>query len=464
MAHPITRRAGVTAALALAGAALAQRTAGSPLAAAAPPSPFALGYTVGDPGAVTAFAKVDPAVLLIALRPGQLAEWILQAASPFVPRQAVALNGVLRAMNFDRAALLPGALEAFTMQGRTTALPTSVMLAGVRYRPEAFRQAGAPQPSPDWTLTEFQAALARLAWTIRHGTLPGYLAPLPPLVGFRRFTINSPQTSSHTAGGLTVTSGGPVTETWQGNLFNGYVDIWAGFALGFGGSLVRDGAFTLTNAATLRGFQAAVELALAFGAGQRDVPASPAAVQRAATAYPVRFSAAYTGTPPPPGWSWARFPRMPVYPVVPAAPLGIELTGAPNLTPPAAALQAVVRYAQWRYALARRDPGFPGLLPPILLDVRAQAAYWRAALQRGEASAGAGAGAWQDYALVQAGWPATGGTDPADVVRAALTAAVTGKTPLVQALRDAEDTLNRAVVAARRETPIASSASGSGVG
>ncbi len=139
----------------------------------------------------------------------------------------------------------------------------------------------------------------------------------------------------------------------------------------------------------------------------------------------------------------------------------------PAPAPPAArsaALQAVVRYAQWRYALARRDPGFPGLLPPILLDVRAQAAYWRAALQRGEASAGAGGGAWQDYALVRAGWPATGGTDPAVVVRAALTAAVTGKTPLVQALRDAEDTLNRAVVAARRETPIASSASGSGVG
>ena len=143
--------------------------------------------------------------------------------------------------------------------------------------------------------------------------------------------------------------------------------------------LVQGKRFRLTGPNTVRGLQVAVELAETYGAPQRDAPHSLAAMHGMSMAFPMQFDLAYASAPPIPGSAWARFPRMPVNPLVPAAPFGVQLIGPSNLKAPAVATEAVERYAQWRHDVARTDPEMPGLLPPVLNDIRVQSAYWSSA-------------------------------------------------------------------------------------
>ncbi len=368
--------------------------------------------------------------------------WGISTAPPYLPPPVFTpLTPALKTANLDTAALLPGALDAFSSRGQPYGLPVAAVPTGLLCNTKAFAEAGVPLPSPGWTLADFTGVCDALRAGIGAGRVASADAVLPPLVGSSRW--------KNPGGSFGVWYGGLIDPT-----------VWGGFVLGYGGTIVAaDGAFDLTNAGAVQGLEQLVALARSYGAPQKDAPQSPGTLFPAAmTFYP------YMGTPPRGGLPssplrWVPFPALPVRPVVPAslngilpARLGSNLQVQFNVAhAPPQALEAVVLYARWLYG---QPATTPTLRPPVVADPRVQDAYW--------AAQGGGAPGplvpWRNYAFIGSGWPATptvgsqvdlGTNEAGTIVFQALTQAVQAGTPLPGLLAAATRQLNAAAASVR---------------
>ena len=421
----------------------------------------------------------DAAQVAIAGRPAP--QWQLAGVLPF-ERPAVGrfapLDAALRAANLPADALLAGSLAAFAgARGNHYAVPGYVGPWAVQYDPQVYTEAGLQQPAPDWTIDDFENDCAVIASVIAGGKLSRLRAVLPPLVG--TYSVLPPP-------GVTY-KGSPGTQTGQ------FRDsgLWGAFVEGFGGTVASGGRFDLTNSGAVAGLQRIVDIAARYGASgpAQSVPRwEGSAVWHPATSTGWGPSGAFDLTSTPTyamifaptaqlrgmygtplearGWQWARFPTLPVRSVVPIQVTGLTVSavgksgsfpagGAPPGAP-AASLSALAQFAVWWYRQYEANPGLIGLPAPALAAAAVQHAYWDAP---GQPPGYPAVGDWQNFAVVQAGWPLVPGRSPAGPapVFDALTQAVTQRVPISTLLPHVTQQLNDMLVA----TTVAGAASGS---
>lgn len=427
----------------------------SPAAAATGPLPFAVinfQDPVGGPEkAIAALQAFDPKVDWLnytGSANGPLSSasrqypphWGVSMVNPFLPPPTFpSLLPALRRANFDPSQLMPGALQAFSnARGDAYGLPLQVQPTGVLYNTAAFRAAGLAPPAADWTIDDFESACAALQGASRAGRLPkGVYGALPPLAG--RSTIHT-KTGGHLF--------------WYGALSD--PGLWGAFALGFGGSVVRQGRFDLTGTGTVQGIGRLVDIARRYGAPANALPQTQAdwtSVQQGAAMTFLPYTSTYT----PKDQRYARFPTLPARPVIPATPRGVGLVKAlamatwtksfPPATVPPEAEDAAVTYALWAYSVARQQTQLPTVPPPPLADAAMQQAYWSSPARR--ANGGDQVGDWRNVAVVEAAWPATGDSTTflgrtADIMLTALTQAVFQNADVAAVLADATKQLNTA--------------------
>lgn len=366
-------------------------------AQAAPLFPILL-LTDDSPDAVAQFARFDPSLDPIpgsgpqahAVRQaGQAPAWAIFPAQPGgVQNSYVDLDTGLRATNFDAHTLLPGAMAAFTFNGQQWALPVSAAPIALRYQPAAFAAAGVPAPTPTWTLDDFTHACAAIQAAVSAGTAPkGIYGPLQP-VG---------QTETQVFGALGLLADGILAQA---------------FAAGHGGWLVRGGQFDFTNSGAVAGLSKLVDIARAYAGPAGRLPRAQTDVSAFYAGAAMDFASPVANSPDAPQWRYARFPRLPVAPVVPSTlqgaqlvwenPHGVFYVGGVYHNPPQAALDAITQYALWQYGRVRQNPA-AALPPPVVGDADVQSAYWSAAPR---AAPGADDAAdWRNYLFVHAGWP-----------------------------------------------------------
>jgi len=374
---------------------------------------------------------------------GRLPQWGVAVETPFQPpRTFVSLEPALKRANFNPAELVPGALAAFTdPSGAVFGLPVSVQPQAVLYSPAAFQAAGLTAPKSEWTVADFETACAVIQGAAKAGRLPKpFYGPLPPLAGRSKIPM---------AGGGTL--------IWYGGLSD--PGLWGAFALGFGGSVARQGRFDLTDPGAVEGIGRLVDIARRYAAPQKDVPQTEpqrTVVQQGA----VMTFQLYKGLPAPKGFRYARFPQLPVRPVIPTTPQGVGLVHALGVGSWSQnyAVKAVtpededhaVQYVLWSYSVARGQTQLPTLPPPPLADASLQTGYWAAPARA--ANGGDAVGDWRNDVVVEAEWPQTGPAGrsapfldrTADIVLAALTQAVFDNAPVASVLADATKQLNAA--------------------
>ena len=266
------------------------------------------------------------------------------AAPLFVPQ---ALDAALRTWNFDADLLEPTLFNAYRGDdGQILGVPVAQAPLAVRWRQDVFTAAGFPAPTRDWTIADFEQACQAVAARIAAGKEPQLLAPLAPL---------SSDGSSWGVGALPAG--------------------WGAFALGYGGSLERDGRFAVDEGA----MDGLAELV-----GLRARYCSPSSTPLWRTdaelaALPERFALALDLWAPPgvsvladclawppyapaldfgPSWAWARLPRFTVRPVVTTLVNGEGLTVAPAGDPPHE--RQLVHAVEAHPALPARGPGAAG--------------------------------------------------------------------------------------------------------
>jgi len=193
---------------------------------------------------------------------------------------------------------------------------------------------------------------------------------------------------------------------------------------GFGGTVVGDGQFRVTDPATVEGISNLVDLGRQFAVSQAD------ALTRG---FAIAF-ALYRPEPLPSGWRWARLPRFPVQPVIPTVSVAQALAYAaptPAPAPDAPDVRAAAEYLLWWYT-----PDATTLLiaegsPPALADPTVQTRYWR-----GKPGA---VGDWQNFRDCFSGFPST---VPDQVMFNALNEAIVGKVSVPGALAIAQQGMN----------------------
>ena len=121
------------------------------------------------------------------------------------------------------------------------------------WRTDAFQAAGLDPPGAHWTLIEFHQACTALEGLAASGRLPGLKSALGPIV-------SSPAPRYPPAPG----NNGLDALSSPG--------LWQAFAWGFGGPIATADGFRLTDAATVAGMQALVDLIREFAPVQ---PAPP---------------------------------------------------------------------------------------------------------------------------------------------------------------------------------------------
>jgi multiple sugar transport system substrate-binding protein len=72
--------------------------------------------------------------------------------------QLMALDDVMAQAGVSRDDFIPALLTIFTLDGKTYALPKDWSTLGLVYLPEAFADAGIPEPTSDWTWDDMRAA------------------------------------------------------------------------------------------------------------------------------------------------------------------------------------------------------------------------------------------------------------------------------------------------------------------
>lgn len=361
------------------------------------------------------------------------------------------LDQGLRRRNFDPAVLQPGLASAFSWRGGTYALPLMQYPWAIQWRADVFEAAGLPPPAADWTLDDFTAVCTELQGYARSGAAPAIHAPLGPLAG-QKFLWIPP-------------------DSWDADVGLGTWGLWAGFAVGFGGSTAANGLFRLTDPATVEGMGRLVDLAARFAlppltmkgppmtsSGLPSIPPLPASACDSTRPYAMQFSP-YV---PPLGllaptagcaqiWRWARLPRFPMNPVIPTAVVGVGLrdgsahqaiTGAkpqPAVPPMPVAqalpyIDAAVDFILWTYGSDAQALLAAAGLPPVVADAKAQARFW--ALTGDDAQP---VGDWTHFQPYSADWPAI---PPANLIGDALSQALADPTQLPALLAGAEKAMN----------------------
>lgn len=85
--------------------------------------------------------------------------------------QLMALDDVMAQAGVSRDDFIPALLTIFTLDGKTYALPKDWSTLGLVYLPEAFADAGIPEPTSDWTWDDMRAAAQTIA---EKGNYAGY--------------------------------------------------------------------------------------------------------------------------------------------------------------------------------------------------------------------------------------------------------------------------------------------------
>ena len=242
---------------------------------------------------------------------------------------------------------------------------------------------------------------------------------------------------------ITTFGGSKQAEEVEGDL--GALPLLAGFVAGYGGWLAQGTSYALSNAGCLAGRSQLVQIAQRDGASQAHLPTAAGQTddrQGAAMYFDWCVRA------PPPGWSFARFPRLPVDPVVPVQfsgvwlvwenPSGTVFVGGPHHD---AAEDATLSYALWQYGRVRQDP-LADLPAPVVADAALQGTYWSAPLLAGRGATAVGD--WSHFLPLGVGWPPLGSGRLADPVYEALSTGAAGQGGLQVALTGAGQKLNRA--------------------
>jgi len=87
-----------------------------------------------------------------------------QLMTAFAPSgQIMALDDLMAQANVTRADFIPALLTIFTLDGKTYALPKDWGTLGLIYLPEAFQDAGIPEPTADWTWNDLRTAAKAIA-------------------------------------------------------------------------------------------------------------------------------------------------------------------------------------------------------------------------------------------------------------------------------------------------------------
>jgi len=366
--------------------------------------------------------------------------FLLPAAGSYAP-----VDPAIRQLNFQPSTLVAGAFAAFAGgDGAHYGMPAYGGPWGVQYDRQVFQQLNLAPPAPGWTIGDFEDACAAIGAGIANGDLPHLQAPLPPLVGE-----------------YTLATGGPTKDPAAPQLpgfgeFND-ADLWGAFIQGFGGTAVSNGRFDLTNSGAVAGLQRMVDIAARYA----PPPSTPPVVGAYAMAFSATASFGGAGPSIVPlrgSLDWARFPVLPVSPVIPFKVAGFsvastaegrvlfETTGGSPPGTPTGALMAVVEYAMWYYG---QNHAASTSAPPVLAS--AQAGFWGAhARPAGYASVGD----WRHFRVVEAGWPVVPNQNPSNIsyvgekvspVYAALTQAVTNKVPVASLLSEVSAQLNAMV-------------------
>ncbi len=95
-----------------------------------------------------------------------------QLMTAFAPSgQIMPLDDLMAQANVSRDGFIPALLTIFTQDGKTYALPKDWGTLGLIYLPEAFADAGIPEPTADWTWEDMRAAAKTIA---DKGTFGGF--------------------------------------------------------------------------------------------------------------------------------------------------------------------------------------------------------------------------------------------------------------------------------------------------
>jgi len=392
------------------------------------------------PGLLSRYTKVDPSVHFV---PGQGPFGLTAAPGSDgyvmwstwsgmegngLPNGMVPLTTVLRSANFSVRQLLAGALDTFTLGGDVYGLPYMVTPWAVGWRTDAFAAAGIAVPAATWTLDDFEAACAALQGAIAGGRIPWAKWVLPVAAG------------RVTQGAVSVFG------------FLADVRLAAALAAGYGAPLYGNGRFQLTTAAALAALDRLVQICRNYAA-----PTSTLFIPKSGQPYPPATSVLTLGRPllPKGGASiadpataslqplrrYARFPLMPVRPVVPVDYQGIAVgrTGQEQAKVAETTDQhvvAAVRFALWLYQPDQQRALEGAGLPPVVADAATQDAFWTAQLAGFSA-----VGDWRNFADVLAGWPPV----RVQAIGDALMLEVQEPGSLAQRLAQAEKQLNQAV-------------------
>jgi len=362
------------------------------------------------PHVVEGFEHRYPGIKLVQTMPGAKPFWVQMLDAPLVATfyQFAPLDSDLRALNFNPALLLPGSVEPYVRKGQTLALPFSEIPWAVRWRTDAFAAAALQPPRPDWGFADFRNACAALQALSASGRLRGLHGALAPVVT---------GTPAIPAGGHPAHAG-PV---YVGAL--SYPGLWQAFVWGFGGSLVANGQFHLTDPATVRGLSALVELT-------RDFAVSPA--DALAGSYAMALSLYQPGGLAA-NWKWARLPRFPVDPVIPTVSVAQGLATTDHPKPPAADLvTATAQYLLWFYTAEATALLVAAGTPPALAGAAVQTEYW--ARRQGDGAVGD----WRNFRDCYAGFPFI----PFATMYSAIDQVLAGAVDLRSALATAEQAMN----------------------
>lgn len=361
----------------------------------------------GLPNVSGAFAKQHPGIRLVqADMPNTYYVNMLTGQNVVLsPGQYAPLDAALRAANFDPTVLASGSLEPFVLQGHTIALPFTAIPWAVQWRTDAFTAAGLPSPSPDWAFDDFRDACAALSSLAASGRVKGLQGALAPLVG----------------------DPAPGAREWYPSALT-YPGLWQAFVWGFGGTIVNDGQYRLTDSSSMKGFTNIVDLARQYSVSQAAAMAG---------GYALSFNLYRPGQLPA-GWQWARLPRFPEKPVIPTVSVAQGLayrSTAPGTPPPpeASMLSAAVEYLLWWYTPAATSLLMAESTPPALAGAAEQESYWKS--KTGGAPA---VGDWANFQDCYSGLPSA----PDAIMYDAINHVVTGKADIQDALATAQKNMN----------------------
>jgi ABC-type glycerol-3-phosphate transport system substrate-binding protein len=340
------------------------------------------------------------------------------------PLLYASLNEPLRALNFASGSLLASATAAFEAQGQAYGVPAVARPLVVAWRKDVFRVAGLSAPKEDWGLNDLLDACEAIGAVVRSQQVPGLQRVMPPMVSAPTATAGAAQSIP---GRLQATP-----------------SIWAGFVLGFSGTIYSGGAFNLSNPGSLAGLQALVNLARLDGVPNGPLTAkevNPVNTMESTAIQFVPYPDSATANDP--RWAFARFPTLP-NPVIPTQYEGIGLDfehggGSPSADAQSGdAIAAAASFMVWLLGSGPQGLMRAAGLPPVVADVDVQADFWANAPGRPMFQ-----GDWAHFVDYMQGWPALpdGSFGVTDIVYQALQTAVSDPSSLRDAMNEADSSL-----------------------